>query len=225
MPKIRRITKLPEEFTVDFEVAQTHTYQLSNGWVSHNTVSQLVDASSGIHARHAPYYIRTVRADKKDPLAQMMVAMGFPVEDDVMQPEHNYVFSFPIKAPEGSVFRTDQTAIQQLETWLTYRTYWCEHNPSVTINVKEDEWLEVGAWVYKEFDNIGGVSFLPHTDHIYAQAPYQDITEEEYHEWVAKMPKDVDWSRLAEWEKEDSTKGSQDYACSAGACEVVDLLK
>jgi ribonucleoside-triphosphate reductase (thioredoxin) len=185
------------------------------------TVSQLVDSASGIHARHSPYYIRTVRADKKDPLAVMMKDMGFPVEDDVTKPEHTYVFSFPIKSPDNAIFRSQMTAIEQLKLWLTYQRHWSEHKPSVTISVKEHEWPEVGAWVYNNFDEISGISFLPHSDHVYAQAPYQDCTKEEYEALLAKMPKHIDWSELAKYEKKDNTIGSQELACSAaGGCEI-----
>ena len=187
------------------------------------TVSQLVNSASGIHARHSPYYIRTVRGDKKDPLSSMMADMGFPVEDDVTKPEHNHVFSFPIKAPAGSVVRDDLTAIDQLELWLIYQENWCEHKPSVTISVKEHEWLEVGAWVYENFDQMSGVSFLPHADHTYAQAPYQECTEEEYEALVKEMPDKVDWTKLAEYEDTDRTTGSQEAACVAGVCEIVDV--
>ena len=184
------------------------------------TVSQLVDAASGIHARHNPYYIRTVRGDKKDPLTKMMMDAGFPVEDDAMNPSHTSVFSFPMKVDEGAVFRTDMSAIQQLELWLTYQKYWCEHKPSVTISVKENEWLDVGAWVYKHFDYMSGVSFLPFAEHTYKQAPYQDIKKEEYELLLDKMPKEVEWSRLSEYEKTDMTIGSQELACAAGGCEI-----
>ena len=184
------------------------------------TVSQLVDSASGIHARHSPYYIRTVRADKKDPLAVMMKDMGFPVEDDVTKPEHTYVFSFPQKSPEHAVFRKDMSAIEQLELWLTYQRHWCEHKPSVTISVKEEEWPAVGAWVYDHFDEMSGVSFLPFSDHVYRQAPYQDCTKEEYEALLAKMPKNVNWADLAKYEKRDSTTGSQELACVAGGCEI-----
>jgi len=184
------------------------------------TVSQLVDSGSGIHARHNDYYIRTVRGDKKDPLAKMMVDMGFPVEDDVMKPDNTWVFSFPMKAPENSVFRTDMTAIEQLELWKTYQIGWCEHKPSVTISVKEHEWMEVGAWVYENFEWMSGVSFLPHSDHVYRQAPYQDCTNEEYEAFLEKMPKDVDWTKLAEYETNDMTVASQELACVAGACDI-----
>ena len=184
------------------------------------TVSQLVDAASGIHARHNPYYIRTVRGDKKDPLTKMMTDAGFPVEDDVMNPSHTAVFSFPMRVDEGAVFRTDMTAIQQLELWLIYQKHWCEHKPSVTISVKEHEWLDVGAWVYENFDWMSGVSFLPFSEHTYKQAPYQDIKKEEYEVLLNKMPKEVDWSKLAEYEKTDMTIASQELACVAGGCEI-----
>lgn len=184
------------------------------------TVSTLVDSASGIHARHNPYYIRTVRADKKDPLAKMMVDMGFPVEDDVTKPEHNYVFSFPIKAPENAVFRQDMSAIEQLELWLIYKKNYTEHNPSVTISVKEHEWMQVGAWVYNNFDEMTGVSFLPYSEHIYAQAPFQDCSKEQYEELLAKMPKNVDWSKLADYEKTDHTESTQLLACVSGSCEL-----
>ena len=184
------------------------------------TVSQLVDAASGIHARHNPYYIRTVRGDKKDPLTKMMTDIGFPVEDDVMNPSNTAVFSFPMKVGSSAVFRTDMTAIQQLELWLTYQKYWCEHKPSVTISVKEDEWMEVGAWVYKHFDWMSGVSFLPFSEHTYQQAPYQDTNKEGYEFLKQKMPKKVDWSKLSEYEMSDMTIGSQELACVAGACEI-----
>ena len=184
------------------------------------TVSQLVNAASGIHARHNPYYIRTIRGDKKDPLTKMMTDAGFPVEDDVMNPSHTAVFSFPMKVANGSVFRTDMTAIEQLELWLVYQKHWCEHKPSVTISVKESEWMTVGGWVYEHFDYMSGVSFLPHTDHTYKQAPYQDILKEDYEILLKKMPKNVEWSKLAEYEKTDMTIGAQELACAAGFCEI-----
>lgn len=184
------------------------------------TVSQLVDSASGIHARHNPYYIRTIRADKKDPLAKMMKEAGFPVEDDVTKPNHTYVFSFPVKGPKNGVYRKDMTAIEQLELWKIYQEHWCEHKPSVTISVKETEWMEVGAWVYNNFDMMSGVSFLPFSDHTYRQAPYQDCSEEEYKELLAKMPKDVDWGLLSEYEEQDMTTSSQELACVAGGCEI-----
>ena len=184
------------------------------------TVSQLVDAASGIHARHNPFYIRTVRGDKKDPLTKMMTDVGFPVEDDVMNPANTAVFSFPMKVGSSAVFRTDMTAIEQLELWLTYQKHWCEHKPSVTISVKEEEWMEVGAWVYKHFDFMSGVSFLPFSEHTYQQAPYQDTDKEGYEFLLKQMPKKVDWSKLSEYEMSDMTVGSQELACVAGACEI-----
>ena len=184
------------------------------------TVSQLVDAASGIHARHNPYYIRTVRGDKKDPLTKMMKDAGFPIEDDVMNPSHTSVFSFPMKVDKNAVFRTDMTAIEQLRLWLVYQKHWCEHKPSVTITVKEHEWLEVGAWVYEHFDYMSGVSFLPFSDHTYKQAPYQDCDEKTYKKLSASMPKIVDWKLLGEYEKSDMTIGAQELACTAGSCEI-----
>ncbi len=184
------------------------------------TVSQLTDAASGIHARHNPYYIRTVRGDKKDPLTKMMVDAGFPVEDDAMNPSHTSVFSFPMKVDNGAVFRTDMSAIEQLELWKTYQECWCEHKPSVTISVKENEWLEVGAWVYENFNYMSGVSFLPFSEHTYKQAPYQDCTKEEYEVLLDKMPEVVEWNKLAEYEQTDMTIGAQELACAAGFCEI-----
>ena len=185
------------------------------------TVSQLVDAASGIHARHNPYYIRTVRGDKKDPLTKLMVDQGIPAEDDVMNPDNTTVFSFPMEAPSNAVFRTDKTAIEQLELWLMYQKNWCEHKPSVTVSVKEHEWLDVGAWVYDNFDYMSGVSFLPFSDHTYQQAPYQDCDQSEYDIMSQAMPKDIDWSKLSEYEQQDNTIGSQELACVGGACEIV----
>ena len=185
------------------------------------TVSQLVDAASGIHARHNPYYIRTVRGDKKDPMTKLMVDLGFPTEDDVMNPDNTTIFSFPMEAPKDAVFRTDKTAIEQLELWLMYQKHWCEHKPSVTISVKESEWLEVGAWVYKNFDWMSGVSFLPFDDHSYAQAPYQDCDQSEYDLMAQAMPTSVDWSKLKDYEEQDNTIGSQELACVGTSCEIV----
>jgi len=184
------------------------------------TVSQLVNAASGIHARHNPYYIRTVRGDKKDPLTKMMVDAGFPVEDDHTNPSHTSVFSFPMKVHKSAVFRTDMSAIEQLELWKTYQEHWCEHKPSVTISVKENEWLDVGAWVYANFDYMSGVSFLPFSEHVYKQAPYQDCDEKEYEFLVNKMPKQVDWTKLSDYENVDMTISSQELACVAGGCEI-----
>ena len=187
------------------------------------TVSQLVDSASGIHARHSEYYIRTVRGDNKDPLTQFMIEQGIPSEPDVTKPNDTTVFSFPVKSPTGCVTRNDLTAIQQLEMWMIYQRYWCEHKPSVTITVRDDEWMEVGAFVFKHFDEMSGVSFLPHSDHTYQQAPYQDCTEEEYNAMLDKFVYDINWSHLADYEKEDTTAGNQTFACSGDVCEIVDI--
>ena len=187
------------------------------------TVSQLVDSASGIHARHNPYYIRTVRGDNKDPITQFMISQGIPAEPDVTKPDSTTVFSFPMKAPTGAVCREDMSAIEQLELWLTYQRHWCEHKPSVTITVKEHEWMEVGAWVYEHFDEVSGISFLPFSDYVYQQAVYQDCTVEEYGEMLKQMPKSIDWTWLQDYEKEDHTSGGRELACSAGVCEVVDI--
>ena len=187
------------------------------------TVSQLVDSASGIHARHSPYYVRTVRGDNKDPLTKFMIDKGVPNEPCVMKGDTTTVFSFPIKSPVGAVTRNDMTAVEQLEMWLIYQRSWCEHKPSVTISVRDHEWMEVGAFVYKHFDEMSGVSFLPHSDHTYQQAPYQDCTKEDYEELLAIMPKAIDWSELSEYENEDNTAGSQTMACSGDTCEIVDL--
>ena len=188
------------------------------------TVSQLTDTASGIHARHNDYYIRTVRGDNKDPLTQFMIESGVPHERDVMKPDSTTVFSFAMKSPDGAVTRTQMSAIEQLELWKTYALHWCEHKPSVTISVKEDEWMDVGAWVYENFDVASGVSFLPHSDHTYQQAPYQDIEADEYNDWQqAYGYVELDWNKLTDFEKEDNTSGSRELACTAGVCEVVDL--
>lgn len=186
------------------------------------TVSQLTNSASGIHARHSQYYLRTVRMDKKDPLYQFMMSKGIYCEDDVMKPDTGAVFYFPIKAPEGSVVTTDRCAVEQLELWLLYQRHWTHHKPSVTINVEDGEWMEVGAWVWKHFDEVSGVSFLPGSGgHSYRQAPYQTVTKEEYDEWVAKHPMPaIDWSELSEFEKEDTTVGMQTLSCTAGVCEI-----
>ena len=187
------------------------------------TVSQLVDSASGIHARHNDYYIRTVRGDNKDPLTQFMKDQGIPSEPCVYKGDSTTVFSFPVKAPEGAVLRTDMTAVEQLEMWLTYQRHWCEHKPSVTVSVKKDEWFDVGAFVYEHFDEMSGVSFLPFDDHVYQQAPYQDITKDEYDALMQQMPETIDWARLSEYEAEDGTKASQTLACVSGVCEIVDI--
>lgn len=187
------------------------------------TVSQLVDSASGIHARHSAYYIRTVRGDNKDPLTQFMKDQGIPSEPDAMKPDATTVFSFPQKAPDRAVTRNDMTALEQLSLWMVYQRHWCEHKPSVTITVRDHEWMEVGAWVYRNFDEVSGVSFLPHSDHTYQQAPYQDCTKAEYEELLSVMPERIDWAKLSEYEKEDTSKGTSTFACTGGSCEIVDL--
>lgn len=187
------------------------------------TVSQLVDAASGIHARHSKHYVRTVRADNKDPLCDFMKQKGFKNEPCAMKGDKVTVFSFPIESPDNATVREDQNAIEQLELWLIYQRYWCEHKPSITVSVREHEWMDVGAWVYKHFDEISGISFLPYSEHTYAQAPYQECSKEEYEALLAETPTNIDWSELQDFEKEDNTAGSQTYACSGDSCEVVDL--
>ena len=187
------------------------------------TVSQLCDSASGIHARHSRYYIRTVRGDNKDPLTKFMIDQGVPSEPCVMKPDTTTVFSFPMMSPSGSRLRNDLSAIEQLEIWLIYQEHWCEHKPSVTVTVKEEEWLDVGAFVFKHFDKMSGVSFLPHSDHVYQQAPYQECTEDEYDAMLLKMKTRIDWSKLRDYESVDTTAGSQTMACSGDSCEIVDI--
>ena len=200
------------------------------------TVSQLVDSASGIHARHSPYYIRTVRGDNKDPLTKFLVDQGVPNEPDVMKPDNTTVFSFPQKAPAGAVTRNDMTAIEQLEMWLTYQRHWCEHKPSITVSVRDSEWVSVGAFVYEHFDEMSGVSFLPHSDHTYQQAPYQECSKDKpvyglddkivlhsYESLLQLMPTEIDWDKLTDYEQEDNTAGMQTMACSGDVCEIVDL--
>ena len=186
------------------------------------TVSQLVDSSSGIHARHSPYYIRTVRGDNKDPLTLFLKEQGVPSEADVMKPDTQTVFSFPMKSPDNAVTRHDMTAIEQLEMWLVYQRHWCEHKPSVTVTVRDDEWMEVGAFVFKHFDEMSGVSFLPHSEHTYQQAPYQDCTKDVYDKLSSEFSH-IDWNKLQDYEKEDNTNSSQTFACSGDSCEIVDI--
>ena len=187
------------------------------------TISQLVDSASGIHPRHSSYYIRTVRADTNDPLTKFMADQGIPNEPCVMKPDSTVVFSFPIKSPDKAVLRDDLTAIEQLETWLMYQRHWCEHKPSVTITVRDEEWLEVGAFVYKHFDEMSGISFLPHSDHTYQQAPYQEVGRSDYNMLASLMPTSIDWSKLSDYEEDDNTASMQTLACSGDSCEIVDL--
>lgn len=188
------------------------------------TVSQLVNSASGIHARHSQFYIRTVRGDNKDPMTRFMAEMGIPAEPDMMKPESTTIFSFPIAAPDGCITRNDRTALEELELWTIYQKNWCEHKPSCTVSVRDHEWMKVGAWVYDNFDVLSGISFFPHYDANYDQAPYQEITREEYEAAVALMPEKIDWSKFEAYEVEDNTVGSQTMACSGGACELVDLV-
>ena len=187
------------------------------------TVSQLCDSASGIHARHSRYYIRTVRGDNKDPLTKFMIDQGVPSEPCVMKPDTTTVFSFPMMSPSGSRLRNDLSAVEQLDNSLIYQEHWCDHKPSVTVTVKEEEWLDVGAFVFKHFDKMSGVSFLPHSDHVYQQAPYQECTEDEYDAMLLKMKNRIDWSKLRDYESVDTTAGSQTMACSGDSCEIVDI--
>lgn len=182
------------------------------------TVSQLVDSASGIHSRHSPYYIRRIRMDKKDPIYTFLKDKGLPVEDEVFRPDSTAVFSFPQKAPEGAITRNDFSALEQLDVWLKYKKHWCEHTQSVTITVRDEEWLDVGAWVYKNFDDISGISFLPHSNHTYVQAPYTECSKEEYEDLLSKIPKDFSWEGFTE--TSDNTEGSQQLACVSGVCEI-----
>ena len=188
------------------------------------TVSQLVNSASGLHPRHSPYYLRTVRADNKDPLTAFLKDVGVYYEEDVMAPQSTTVFYFPIQSPEGSVTRNDVNAIDQLETWKLLQEHWCEHKPSATITVREDEWVRVGSWVFDNFDLLSGVSFLPHDGGSYKQAPYQELTQDEYNDWVTKHPTpEIDWDDLRLYELVDSTTGSQELACTGGACDVIEI--
>jgi len=182
------------------------------------TVSQLVDSGSGIHPRHSAYYVRTIRQDNNDPFTKFLIDQGIPHEPDVTAPNHTTIFSFPQASPKGSVTRNDRNAIEQLELWLIYQRHWCEHKPSITVYYKEDEIMEVGAWVFKHFDEVSGISFLPYDGGNYRQAPYQDITEEEYIKLDAAMPKDIDWTLFKE--EEDNTIGTQTLACVGPSCEL-----
>jgi len=186
------------------------------------TVSQLVDSGSGIHPRHSSYYVRTVRGDNKDPLVEFMKDSGIPNEPDFMKPDGQTVFSFPMKSPKTSVLRDSMSAIDQLNMWLVYQRHWCEHKPSVTVSVRDDEWLEVGAFVFKHFDEMSGVSFLPHSDHTYQQAPYQECTKDVYNKFSSEF-RHIDWAKFQDYEKEDNTKSSQTFACSGDSCEIVDI--
>ena len=186
------------------------------------TVSQLTDSASGIHARHSQYYVRTVRGDKKDPITQFMMEKNIPWETDLWN-NNNAVFSFPVKSPEGCITRNDMTALQQLEFWKIYADNWCEHKPSITVSVGAEEWLEVGNWIYKNFNIASGLSFLPRSEHVYQQAPYQECTAEAYSDFASTMPKEIDWTELTKYENDDNTVGSQTFACSGDSCDIVDI--
>jgi ribonucleoside-diphosphate reductase alpha chain len=186
-------------------------------------VSQLVDAASGIHARHNDYFIRTVRGDNKDPLTEFMRDMNIPNEPDFTSPDSVTVFSFPMKSPDNAVCRNDMSALEQLELWLKIANNYCEHKPSVTISVKEHEWLEVGSWCWNNFGALSGISFLPFSEHTYKQAPYQDIDKDMYIDLSTKMPLSIDWNELQQYEKGDTTTGTQELACTGGVCEIVDI--
>ncbi len=216
--KIKKITKLTQpHLTADIEVANTHSYQLNNGWVVHNTVSQLVDSASGIHPRYSQYYIRRVRLAKTDPLATFMVSNGFTAEEDFYN-KSNWVFSFPMKAPSNAVLVKDVNAIKQLELWKIYQENWCEHKPSITVYVDDDEWMDVGAWVYKNIDQISGVSFLPRDNGSYRQAPYEEIDEAKYNELISNQKIQIDWTKFKE--ETDNTENTKTLACSAGVCDL-----
>jgi len=184
------------------------------------TVSQLVNSSSGIHGRFAEHYIRTVRGDNKDPLTDFMKISGVPSEPCFMKPDSTTIFSFPIASPKGSIMADDLSAIEQLKLWLKLKQNWAEHSVSITVYVKEDEWLEVGAWVYDNFDHLTGVSFLPYSEHSYEQAPYQPVSEKEYNAALSEFPPSINWNELSIYEQEDNTEGAQTLACTAGGCEI-----
>ncbi|MGH7744661.1 MAG: hypothetical protein ACREQ5_07585 [Candidatus Dormibacteria bacterium] len=216
--RVTSIKRGGPKFTVDIEVANTHSYQLGNGMVVHNTVSQLTDTASGIHPRYSKYYIRRVRMDKKDPLSDYMIRSGFKAEEDFYA-KANWVFAFPIKAPKDAVTRNDLTAIQQLELWLVYQQQYTEHKPSITIYVGDDEWLQVGSWVFDHIDIISGVSFLPRDNGTYRQPPYEEINKEQYEELKKQTPSNIDWTAFKEGD--DNTTAAKELACSAaGGCEI-----
>lgn len=209
-------------FTVDIEVDDTHTYQLSNGAVSHNTVSLLVNSASGLHTRFSKYYIRRVRVSRNDPLCKMMQSQGFPWNPENGETIDNYqtaVFDFPIKSPDNATCNSDTDAIEMLEYWKMLKIHWCQHNPSCTIFVKDDEWIKVGNWVYENWNKVGGLTFLPSENSKYSLAPYEEITAEQYDELVKNTPY-IDFSQLSYYELEDFTIGSQELACAGGACEI-----
>ena len=220
IPELRReAVKTNEEYAKKLRIQQSAAITCVK---PSGTVSQLVDSASGIHARYSPYYIRRVRGGIMDPLTRFLRDSGIPSEKDVTNPEV-VVFDFPIKSPKGAIVTDDMSAIDQLELWLAYQEYWCEHKPSITVSVAEDEWMRVGAWVYDHFDEVSGISFLPKSDHTYRQAPYESIDKETYEALVKDSPSSIDWSLLSKYEVEDNTDSSQTLACSADGCEIVDI--
>ena len=220
--KVVGVTHVGDRNTYDIETGN-HWYY-AGAVKSHNTVSQLVNCASGLHPRWSPYYIRTIRGSIYDPVSKLMMDAGVPYEASYLKPKTEVVFSFPQKSPDGAVSVDTMSAIEQLELWRSYKEHWCEHQPSITVYVREHEWMEVGAWVYKYFDIAGGLSFLPATDHIYQQAPYQTITAEEYEEAMKHMPKSIDWSALSRYEKDDAAvTATRELACSGDSCEIVDI--
>lgn len=221
--KIKSIKKREERiFTVDIEVEDTHTYQLSNGAVSHNTVSLLNNTASGLHTRFSEYYIRRVRVNRTDPLCKMLMDQGLPWDPENGEEISNYqtaVFKFPVKSPDNSVCNNNIDAIEMLEYWKMLKVHWCEHNPSCTIFVKDDEWIKVGNWVYDNWNKIGGLSFLPTENMAYTLPPYEKITSDIFEQLVKEMPI-IDFSQLTAYELEDETEGSTEFACSGGSCEI-----
>lgn len=211
-----------ENETFDIEVLDEHQY-ISESFISHNTVAKLVNSRSGIHTGYGRYMLQSIRGDNNDPLTQLLIDEGVRNEPDITSPQNTTVFYFPLQTPESTVLRKDMAALDQLKIWKVYQDHWCEHNPSCTIYVKEDEWISVGCWIWENFDSIAGITFLPYSDHTYKQAPYNEITKEEYTVAVDAFPDSINWSRLSEFEEEDHTVGSQEFACSGGVCEVVDI--
>lgn len=222
--KIKKITKQKiKEMTVDIEVEDTHSYQLDNGMVSHNTISQLIDSSSGLHTRFAPYYIRRVRVTATDPISKFLISKNIPHFPEIGDNPNNpntWVFEFPKKSPDNSICNKDVTALEQLEYWKMIKTCWCEHNASATIFVSDSEWIEVAAWVYKNWHIIGGLSFLPKDTNIYQLAPYEEITKEKFEELSKNFP-EIDFNELNEFESNDNTQGAKEFACVGGACELI----
>lgn len=184
------------------------------------TVSELVQSSSGIHPKYSEYYIRTVRGSNEDPITKLMIDFGVPNEPDVTKPEKTTVFSFPVYAGSNGIKRDSMSAVEQLEHQKMFNENWCDHNVSITVYVREDEWLEVGSWIYKNWNHVYATSFLPHSDHVYAQAPFQEITKEQYEQMKVKMPT-IDWTKLSDYEKEDKTESQQSLACVAGVCSII----